>query len=73
MSTKNNQPTESVSIETKMNTLRDIVTWFESEDFVLEEATDKYKQAADLARDIEHDLDELKNTVTVIKESFEAK
>ena len=59
------------SIEEKMNQLRELVTWFESDEFVLEQASDKFKAAATLAKEIEHDLTKLKNDITVVKKSFE--
>ncbi len=60
-------------VEKKMEQLRGLVAWFESDDFVLEEASAKFEAAAKLAGEIEHDLGELKNTVTVLKKSFEEK
>ena len=42
------------------------VAWFHGDDFSLDQALAKYQAAADLARTIEHDLDELKNQVSVI-------
>jgi len=60
------------TIEQKMARLRELVAWFESDDFVLEEASTKFQTAADLAKEIEHDLNELKNNVNVLKQSFEA-
>lgn len=66
MSTKNE------TIEQKMTRLRELVAWFESDDFVLEEASEKFKTASDLATAIEHDLEELKNNVNVLKQSFDS-
>lgn len=59
------------SIEEKMAKLRQLVEWFEGEDFSLAEATEKFEQANKMAREIEHDLSEMKNKVTALKESFE--
>lgn len=59
------------SVEEQMNTLRELVAWFESDDFVLEQAGDKFKQAAALAQQIEKDLNELKNDIAVVKKSFD--
>lgn len=46
------------------------VEWFYSDDFVLEKAVDKYKEAASLAKEIEKDLTELKNEIEVLSEDF---
>lgn len=59
------------SIEDKMVKLRQLVEWFESDDFSLTEATDMFEKANKLAREVEHDLSEMKNKVTTLKESFE--
>lgn len=63
---------KSESIEDKMNHLRELVAWFESDDFALEEASQKFELAAKLAKEIEDDLDKLKNNVNQLKQSFEA-
>ena len=62
------QPT----IEDKMNKLRELVSWFESDDFQLEKASLKFEEAAKLASEIEEDLTKLKNTVSVLKQSFDS-
>ncbi len=59
------------TIEEKMQTLRSLVAWFESDDFELEKATAKFEAAAALAKEIETDLSVLKNTVNVLKKSFD--
>ena len=46
------------------------VEWFYSDEFKLEEAVEKYKDAAALAKDIEKDLGELKNEIEVLAEDF---
>ena len=62
---------KSKTIEEKMGELRQMAAWFESEEFSLNHASEKFEAAAKLAREIEHDLSEMENTVTVLKESFE--
>lgn len=54
-----------------MNELRQAALWFESDEFSLTDAPDKFALAAKLAKEIEHDLAEMENTVTVLKKSFE--
>lgn len=62
---KNNQ-----SIQEKTMRLAELTAWFDSDDFVLEQALDKFKEAEKLAAEIEKDLSELKNEITVVKQSF---
>ena len=58
------------SISDKIAELKEGVDWFYSDDFKLEDASDKYKALTGLAKEIEKDLDELKNEVKVIDEDF---
>lgn len=46
------------------------VEWFYSDEFKLEEAVENYKEAAELAKDIEKDLNELKNEIEILAEDF---
>jgi exodeoxyribonuclease VII small subunit len=59
------------TIQEKMNQLSELVAWFESDEFELEAAIEKYKTAETLAGDIEKDLSELKNEITVLKTKFD--
>jgi exodeoxyribonuclease VII small subunit len=59
------------TIEDKMNELRALAAWFESDEFSLSEAAERFDTAAKLAREIERSLSEMENTVTVLKKSFE--
>ena len=58
------------SISDKIAELKEGVDWFYSDDFKLEDASDKYKALTGLAKEIERDLDELKNEIKVIDEDF---
>ena len=60
------------TIEDKMIELREMAAWFESDDFTLTLAQEKFKAAAALAKEIEQDLTTMENDVTVLKQSFEA-
>jgi hypothetical protein len=60
------------SISEKMTKLGELVAWFEGEEFELEAALDKYKEAEKLADEIEKDLSGLKNEITVLKQKFDA-
>ena len=64
--------TTKKTVSQKMSDLSTLVAWFESDEFVIEQAVEKYKEAEKLARDIEHDLESLKNEVTVLKQQFDA-
>ena len=64
--------TTKKTVSQKMSDLSTLVAWFESDEFVIEQAVEKYKEAEKLARDIEHDLESLKNEVTVLKQKFDA-
>jgi exonuclease VII small subunit len=59
------------TIEEKMTQLREQAAWFESPEFSLTHAKEKFEAAAKLAREIETDLAEMENQITVLKESFE--
>lgn len=58
------------TIQEKINQLDKLVAWFESEEFELEQASDKLKEAAKLATDIEHDLNNVANDIKQVKKSF---
>lgn len=66
MSSKNNQ-----TVSQKIEKLREMVEWFESDDFVLDEAIERYKNAEKLAGEIEEDLANLRNEINVLKRKFE--
>ena len=62
--------TEKKSLNEKIEELDAKVEWFYSDDFKLEEAVAKYKDALKLSKDIEKDLNELKNEIEVLSEDF---
>ena len=62
--------TQSKSIQEKTAELNELVAWFDSDDFALEQALDKFKAAEKLAKDIEQDLTTLRNDIEVVKKSF---
>ena len=61
---------EKLSLNQKIEKLDSEVEWFYSDDFKLEEATERYKGAVKLAKDIEGDLNNLKNEIEVLSEDF---
>jgi exonuclease VII small subunit len=58
------------NINDKIDELKTGVEWFYSDEFKLEEASEKYKAITELAKEIEKDLAELKNEIKVIEEDF---
>ena len=58
------------TISDKISELKTGVEWFYSDDFKLEEASEKYKALTALAKEIEGDLDGLKNEIEVIEKDF---
>lgn len=61
---------EKMSLNQKIEKLDGQVEWFYSDEFKLEEAVAKYKEAVKLAKEIEKDLDGLKNEIEVLAEDF---
>ena len=64
--TKNN-----TTIHEKITQLDELVAWFDSDEFTLETAIDKFKTAELLASEIEKDLNSLKNDIQVVKQKFD--
>jgi exonuclease VII small subunit len=62
---------ENKSIQQKIEQLTKLVAWFDSENFSIEQALDKYKVAEKLAIEIEGDLSELKNEINIVKNKFD--
>lgn len=61
---------EEKTLNQKITDLDNKVEWFYSDDFKLEEATGKYKETLTLAKEIEEDLNNLKNEIEVLAEDF---
>ena len=59
------------NLSKKIEDLDAQVEWFYSDEFKLEDAIDKYEAASSLAKDIEKDLNDLKNRIEIIKEKFD--
>ena len=62
--------TEELSLNQKIEKLDGQVEWFYSDEFKLEKAVSKYKEAVALAKEIEEDLKKLKNEIEVLAEDF---
>jgi len=63
---------QNKTISEKTDQLSQLVSWFDSDDFELEMALDKFKQAETLAADIEKDLKTLKNQIQIVKQKFDS-
>ncbi len=61
---------DNKSLSEKIAELDKKTEWFYSDDFKLEEASENYKEAAELAKEIENDLLNLKNEIEVLAEDF---
>ena len=62
--------TKTVAQPTLKEHTTKLIEWFYSDDFVLEEAVEKYQQAYDLSTAIERNLLELKNQIEILPEDF---
>lgn len=58
------------SIAEKTIQLNELVSWFDGDEFELEQAIDKFAEAEKLAAEIEADLLAMKNNITVLKKKF---
>lgn len=58
------------TLNQKLKDLDKQVEWFYSDDFKLEKASEKYKEALKLSEEIEKDLKDLKNEIEVLNEDF---
>lgn len=59
------------TVQQKMSQLSELVAWFQSPAFTLEEAVSKFQEAEKLAEEIEKDLTKLKNDIKVVKKKFD--
>ncbi|MBR3176180.1 exodeoxyribonuclease VII small subunit [Candidatus Saccharibacteria bacterium] len=62
--------TEKSNLNQKIEKLDAEVEWFYSDDFKLEEAVKRYREAIEMAKEIENDLDNLKNEIEILAEDF---
>ena len=60
------------SLREQMEQLEEILAWFDSDEFELEAAVERYQQAARVAEQIDQRLREIKNKVTIITEDTAA-
>ena len=60
------------TIQEKTAELSELVAWFDGDEFILETALDKFKEAEALAESIEKDLTALKNDIQIVKQKFDS-
>ena len=61
---------DNKTLAQKIKELEEKIDWFYSDDFELEEATERYKGAIALAKELQEDLTKLQNEIKVLKEDF---
>ncbi len=61
---------ENKTLNQKINELEESTDWFYSDKFNLDDAVTKYKTAISLAKEVQKDLDSLKNEIEVLAEDF---
>ena len=64
--------TNEKTIEQMMAELNERIAWFQSEDFNLDEAKQRFVEARQLAKDIMAALDGMQHEITVLSEDFSA-
>jgi exodeoxyribonuclease VII small subunit len=62
----------SKTIQEKIIDLDTLVKWFDSDEFTLETALEKFKTAEALAEEIEQDLSSIKNDIQIVKQRFDS-
>lgn len=61
---------EKKTLNQKIAELEQNTEWFYSDEFNLDEAVKKYKEAIRLAKELQKDLGELKNEIEILGEDF---
>lgn len=61
---------ENKSLNQKFEELEKAKEWFYSDEFELDKAAEKYKSAIALAKELQKDLDNLRNEIEILDEDF---
>lgn len=61
---------KDLTINQKLEQLDQQIEWFYGDEFSLEEATQRYQEAALSAKEIEANLNEIKNQIEIIDRDF---
>ena len=67
---KDEKKNSDKTLNQKIKELEERTNWFYSDEFELEEAVQKYKEAIELAKELQKDLSDLQNEIEVLKEDF---
>lgn len=67
---KTKSKTKDLTINQKLEQLDQQIEWFYGDNFSLEEATQRYQEAATSAKEIEAKLNEIKNQIEIINHDF---
>lgn len=60
-----------LTVREKIKQLDQLYDWFMGDEFALDQATEHYAEAMQLVKDIEQDLENLKNDIEVIDRKFD--
>lgn len=60
-----------LTVREKIQQLDQLYDWFMGDEFALDQATEHYAEAMQLVKDIEQDLENLKNDIEVIDRKFD--
>lgn len=68
---KTAKPAAKLTVREKIQQLDQLYDWFMGDEFALDQATEHYAEAMQLVKDIEQDLENLKNDIEVIDRKFD--
>lgn len=69
--TKSTKSVAKLTVREKIQQLDQLYDWFMGDEFALDQATEHYAEAMQLVKDIEQDLENLKNDIEVIDRKFD--
>ena len=70
-SAKTAKAAAKLTVREKIQQLDQLYDWFMGDEFALDQATEYYAEAMQLVKDIEQDLENLKNDIEVIDRKFD--
>lgn len=70
-STNATKAAAKLTVREKIQQLDQLYDWFMGDEFALDQATEHYAEAMQLVKDIEQDLENLKNDIEVIDRKFD--
>ena len=69
--TKSTKSAAKLTVREKIQQLDQLYDWFMGDEFALDQATEHYAEVMQLVKDIEQDLENLKNDIEVIDRKFD--